>query len=111
MCESFIPRFAALSDPDGEGGMKPLGTGELMQEGFAELRQVRPPQRYAEAWDEAMDTLIEAGEQLAEAERLGLAGEAAASGEAQSRALFDLEARAHEFLGTIPAPFTVCFAE
>ena len=109
VCASLVPRFGELRDPDGDGGLKPLGTGQLMQEGFTELGKVRPPEEYAATWDQAIKLLVDAGRKLAESEQLAAAGDTAASDRAQSDALFRLEPEAGALIAQIDAPFEVCF--
>lgn len=111
VCAQMPPRFEQLSDPDGEGGQKPLGLGRVVEEVFAELGRVRPPAEHADRWDEAIGLLVESGRVLTEAEELAAASDDAASGAAQNRALFELQPAAHELLDQIDAPFDVCFVE
>lgn len=111
VCAQMPPRFERLSDPDGAGGQKPLGLGRVVEEAFTELGRVRPPAEHADRWDEAIGLLVESGRVLTEAEELAAAGDGAASGAAQDRALFELQPAAHELLDRIDAPFGVCFVE
>lgn len=111
VCSTMPARFEGLTDPDGEGGLKPIGLGRVVSEVFTELGAVRPPAAYTRRWDEAIGLLIESGRRLTDAEELAAAGDAVASDAAQSEALFELQPRAHELLAGVGAPFEVCFVE
>ena len=109
VCRSHLSRFEALHDPDGDGGQKPLGLGREVEALFAELGTVRPPARYASAWDDGIALLVESGRLLIQAEERAAAGDTAAADDLQSQALFDHQPRAHELIDPIGAPFKVCF--
>lgn len=111
VCSTMPARFEELTDPDGEGGLKPVGLGRVVSEVFIELGAVRPPAEHTTTWDEAIGLLIESGRRLTDAEELAAAGDEAAADAAQSEALFELQPRAHELLAEIGAPFELCFVE
>jgi hypothetical protein len=111
VCSGMPARFEGLSDPDGDGGLKPIGLGRVVSEVFTELGAVRPPPAHAAAWDEAIGLLVESGRRITESEELAAAGDEVASDEAQSEALWELQPQAHELLARIGAPFEVCFIE
>lgn len=109
VCSGMTERFKGLTDPDGEGGQKPIGLGRVVSEVFAELGAVRPPADHSATWDQAIGLLIDSGRRLTESEELAAAGNEAASEAAQSEALFELQPKAHELITEIGAPFKVCF--
>lgn len=111
VCARMPARFERLTDPDGDGGQKPLGLGRVVEEVFTELGAVRPPAPHAAVWDDAMDLLVQSGRMLSKAEELAAAGDDAGSENAQTEALFQLQSQANELIAQIGAPFKVCFNE
>ncbi len=110
-CLRAAVRVTALEDPDGEGGQKPLGLGAAMKVWVADMAKVDAPDAIADDWGRALKLLRRAGTRLADAERLAAQGRMDASGEAQSEALWGLEARAAKIIAKLHVPFRFCFQE
>jgi hypothetical protein len=102
ICAETAVRFEAEL-PEPVGGAKPVGLGPFMREWVAEFRTLTPPANVAEDWDTALDLLVKASHKLDDAE--------AGDGDAQSEALWGLEARAQEHIDRMHMPFKVCFVE
>jgi hypothetical protein len=110
-CVRSWARVGALEDPDGEGGQKPLGLGAAMKAWVADMAAVDAPDVIADTWGRALQLLRRAGQRLVDAERLAAQGRSAASGEAQSEALWSVEARAAKIIAKLHVPFRACFQE
>jgi hypothetical protein len=110
-CVRSAGRVMELDDPDGVGGEKPLGLGAVMQTWVADMARVVAPPSIAADWRRALRLLRRAGERLDDAERLAAQGRGAESGEAQSEALWSLEARAAKIIAKLRIPFRICFVE
>jgi hypothetical protein len=110
-CLRSAGRVMELDDPDGVGGQKPLGLGAAMQTWVADMARVDPPTSIATRWRRALRLLRTAAQRLEEAERLAAQGRAAESGNAQSEALWSLEARAAKIINKLRIPFRICFVE
>lgn len=102
-CAEVASHFGELPDPDGEGGAKPLGLGGFIRDWVAQLRALEPPSAVADDWHAALDLLDQSADKLDDAE--------AGDEEAQSEALFNLQARAQEHIDAMDVPFTGCFVE
>jgi D-alanyl-D-alanine carboxypeptidase len=89
--------------PEPVGGAKPVGLGRFMREWVAELRTLTPPADVAEDWHTALDLLVKASHKLDDAEN--------GDPDAQSEALWSLEAKAQEHFEAMHLPFKVCFVE
>lgn len=103
ICAETASRFDELPDPDGEGGAKPLGIGTFMRTWVANLRVPQPPADVAGDWQAGLDLLDRAADKLDAAE--------AGDPNAQSEALWDLEARAQQRFDAMHVPFRACFGE
>ena len=103
ICAEVGSHFSELPDPDGEGGAKPLGLGGFTRDWVARLRILEPPPAVAADWHAALDLLDQSADKLDDAE--------AGDEEAQSQALFDLQAQAQEHIDAMNVPFTGCFVE
>lgn len=110
ICIAVFPKVAALADPDGEGGQKPLGLGTVVRVWAEELAALAGPAEIAAAWAEATELLRQSGVKLEESEQLAATGDAAA-GDAQSEALWDLQSRASEIILGLEIPFRACSFE
>jgi hypothetical protein len=101
-CARAGARFEAEL-PEPVGGAKPVGLGPFMRTWVAELRTLEPPTEAAQHWDTALRLLVKASHKLDDAE--------AGDPDAQSEALWGLEARAHRHINRMHMPFKVCFVE
>lgn len=108
VCTATFPKVEALADPDGEGGQKPLGLGQVVREWAEDLAAVVAPHSVAAAWADAMELIRQSGVALEEAERLAATGAGDGGGAAQSEALWSLQAQAAEILLELNLPFRVC---
>lgn len=102
ICIDTAARFEAEL-PEPVGGAKPVGLGPFMRRWVARLRTLSPPSKVAKDWTTGLDLLVEASHKLDDAER--------GDPDAQSEALFGLEARAGEHFKAMHMPFKVCFVE
>ncbi|MEQ1873517.1 MAG: hypothetical protein ABL953_07305 [Ilumatobacteraceae bacterium] len=109
-CVLTWTKVAALDDPDGVGGQKQLGLGTIVREWAETLAAITAPLDIAADWAEAMELLRLSGVKLEESERLEAAGDPAA-GEAQSEALWSLQAEASELIVALDIPFQACSFE
>lgn len=103
VCADVASHFEELPDPDGEGGAKPPGLGGFIRDWVAQLRPLEPPAEVTDDWHAALDLLNQSADKLDHAE--------AGDEEAQSEALFDLQARAQKHIVAMDAPFSSCFVE
>jgi hypothetical protein len=110
ICLAAAPKVMALSDPDGVGGEKALGLGTVVQDWADELAALTPPEDIAEDWSKAIALLHKSGVRLNDSERYAAAGDPR-SGEAQSEALWGLQAEAGEIILGLKVPFKACFVE
>lgn len=110
VCIRTWTKVNALKDPDGVGGNKQLGLGRVVRGWADELAAIKPPDAIAGDWAKATGLLRRSGVRLEDAERLAAAGDAA-SGAAQSEALWSLQPAAAEIIGKLGVPFKACFVE
>jgi hypothetical protein len=103
ICIETASHFDELPDPDGVGGAKPIGLGTFMRKWVAKLRTLEPPRAVTDDWRTALDLLVRAANKLDDAE--------AGDKNAQSEALWDLEARAAKHIEAMDVPFKACFVE
>lgn len=81
----------------------PLGLGGFIRDWVAQLRALEPPSAIADDRHAALDLLDQSADKLDDAE--------AGDEEAQSEALFGLQARAQEHIDAMDLPFNGCFVE
>jgi hypothetical protein len=110
VCIATWAKTAALVDPDGEGGNKPLGLGGVVRQWADDLAAIVPPSAIAADWVTATDLLRRSGERLDDAERFAAVGDPR-SGEAQSEALWELQPAAAEIITSLGVSFKACFVE
>jgi hypothetical protein len=103
ICLETSSHFSELEDPDGVGGAKPLGLGAFMRDWVDDLRTLTPPTAVAEDWTAGLDLVVEAADALDRAEN--------GDPEAQSEALWSLEAQAQQRFIATGLPFHFCFVE
>ena len=108
ICAATYPKVLALPDSDGVGGQKQLGLGTVVREWAEGLESLAAPPDIAADWAEATELLRRSGVKLEEAEQLAASGDDAASGAAQSEALWNLQAQAAEIIIALDIPFHVC---
>ena len=108
ICAATFPKVLALSDPDGVGGQKQLGLGTVVREWAEALAGLTPPPDIAADWAEATELLRMSGVKLEQAEQSAASGDSAASGAAQSEALWSLQPQAAEIIIALDIPFRVC---
>ncbi len=110
VCVANWAKTAALVDPDGDGGEKPLGLGGVVRQWADDLAAIVPPSAIAADWAKATDLLRRSGVRLDDAERLAAVGDPR-SGDAQSEALWELQPAAAEIIAGLGVPFKACFVE
>ncbi|HUS60874.1 MAG TPA: hypothetical protein VMY34_01675, partial [Acidimicrobiales bacterium] len=103
ICLEVSTHFGELKDPDGEGGAKPLGIGGLIRDWVSQLRTLVPPADVADDWTAGLDLLDQSADKLDQAE--------GGDEDAQSDALFGLQAEAQEHFDAMGMPFKGCFVE
>ncbi len=108
ICAATFPKVLALPDPDGVGGQKQLGLGTVVREWAEDLADIDEPPDIAADWAEATELLRMSGVKLEEAEQSAARGDSAASGAAQSEALWSLQPQAAEIIIALDIPFRVC---
>lgn len=102
ICARTAARFESEL-PEPVGGAKPVGLGRFMREWLAELRTLNPPADVAQDWNTALNLFVDATYKLDAAEN--------GDRDAQSEALWGLEAQAHEHIERVHLPFKICFVE
>lgn len=110
VCISTWAKTAALVDPDGDGGNKPLGLGGVVRQWADDLAAIVPPSAIVADWANATDLLRRSGVRLDDAERFAAVGDPRAEG-AQNEALWELQPAAAEIITGLGIPFKACFVE
>ncbi len=110
VCIANWAKMAALVDPDGDGGNKPVGLGGRVRQWADDLAAIVPPSAIATEWAKATDLLRRSGVRLDDAERFAAVGDPRAES-AQDEALWELQPAAAEIITGLGVPFTACFVE
>lgn len=110
VCTANWAKTAALVDPDGDGGDKPVGLGGVVRQWADDLAAIVPPSAIAADWAKATDLLRHSGVRLDDAERFAAVGDPRAE-DAQNEALWELQPAAAEIIAGLGVPFKACFVE